>query len=107
MNHSPRRLTLEQCCSRYPRLTSLLKEVACLSTVEAGCCIRDYRDGLPYSCEAVSHAGLSPSDWVRHAVAARQCRKLIWPEGYRHILTAHHTRRTPTSANFTQEASHA
>jgi hypothetical protein len=64
--HTPHR-TWEDCVQRYPLLTRALQWVLIGSQSEAGCVLRDYRDGFPFSCEACSHSGLSPADRVRHA----------------------------------------
>ena len=42
---------------KYPRLIRLMQFVACLSTSEAACCIRDHRNGFSYGGEAVNHYG--------------------------------------------------
>ncbi len=98
------RPSLGDCCRRWPRVVSLLKHHALLSTTEAACCLRDYLDGASFSCEAVSHAGLTPAFWVRDTIASRASLKAVWPQGYRSLLSVHRTRRTPTSANYTTEA---
>lgn len=45
------------CRTRYRRFIRLMQWAACLSEGEAACCIRDYRNGLEYSGEAVNHFG--------------------------------------------------
>lgn len=65
-------LTIEECWTRYPRLTRAVQWIIIGSTGEAGSCIRDYRDGLDFSCEAVSHSGLTPRDRIEHAFRVRQ-----------------------------------
>jgi len=68
--HTPH-LSYEQCIARYPRLTRMIQMVIIGSPGEAGCCLRDYRDGFDFSCEAVSHSGLTPLDRIRDAVSLR------------------------------------
>jgi len=63
-------LTYEECIERYPLLVAALQWVLIGSQSEAGCVIRDYRDGLPFSCEACSHSGLTPLDRIKHASSA-------------------------------------
>ena len=65
--HHPH-LTLEECVNRYPILTRNLQDVLIGSVGEAGCVIRDYRDGFDFSCEACSHSGLTPLDRIKAAV---------------------------------------
>jgi hypothetical protein len=62
-------LTFEECERRYPRLVNNLQWVLIGSSSEAACCLRDYRDGLRWGGEAVSHSGLSPADRVKMAVS--------------------------------------
>jgi hypothetical protein len=50
-------LSYEQCLARYPRLARLVAWTGILSSGEAGCAIRDYRDGYNFSGEAVNHFG--------------------------------------------------
>lgn len=42
---------------RYPFLLRAMKWVACLSQGEATACLRDYREGRPFSGEAVNEYG--------------------------------------------------
>lgn len=71
--HTPH-LTWEECTERYPLLTRALQWVLIGSRGEAGCCIRDYRDGFDTSCEAVSHSGLTPLRRIKHAW---NCREIV------------------------------
>lgn len=64
-------MTYEQVLQRYPRLCRLVQEILIGSLSEAACCIRDYRNGMRFGSEAVSHSGLSPHDRVQSAVAGR------------------------------------
>lgn len=64
--HTPR-LTYEECVERYPLLIRALQWVIIGTQSEAGCIIRDYRDGFDFSCEACSHSGLTPLDRIRRA----------------------------------------
>ena len=64
-------LSYEACIKRWPRLTILVQDVLCGSPGEAGCVLRDYRDGLSFSCEACSHSGLTPADRVHQAIHIR------------------------------------
>lgn len=73
--HTPH-LTWEQCLERWPRLVRAIQWVIIGSYSEAACCIRDYRDGLRYGGEAVSHSGLSPRDRVEQASSATTRRVL-------------------------------
>jgi hypothetical protein len=50
-------LSYEQCLARYPRLARLVAWTGILSSGEAGCAIRDFRDGYNFSGEAVNHFG--------------------------------------------------
>jgi hypothetical protein len=43
--------------TKLPRLTQAMQYAAILSYGEAQACIRDYRNGNPYSSEAVNHYG--------------------------------------------------
>ncbi len=54
----PRRhYPIEYCAYRYSRLLTAMRWVAILSHTEAAACLRDYRDGLEWSGEAVNHFG--------------------------------------------------
>ena len=75
-------LAYEECERRYPRLIRLVQWVLVGSSSEAALVIRDYRDGLPFSCEACSHSGLTPQDRIRSAVAARHTLRSIWGGRY-------------------------
>lgn len=50
-------LTCRELETRYARLLWAMQWVACLSHGEARACLRDYRDGFPFSGEAVNHFG--------------------------------------------------
>jgi hypothetical protein len=78
--------TWEQCLNRYPRLSRLVADILIGSESEAACCIRDYRSGLRYGSEAVSHSGLSPHDRVQHAIRGRSHMKASWMERYRQLI---------------------
>ena len=79
-------LTYEECLDRYPRLASVLQDHGILSRHEAGVCIRDLRDGLDYSCEAVSHSGRSPLKFTQDALNMAGWLKRLHPEHYHHII---------------------
>jgi hypothetical protein len=55
---------------RYRCLSRAMQWVSCLSTNEAGACIRDHKDGFNFSGEAVQHFG-GPRAVLRAAMAAR------------------------------------
>lgn len=63
--------TYEECIKRYPRLTFLLQDTMIASQSEAGCCIRDYRNGLTFGGECVSHSGLTTKDRIKFAIKFR------------------------------------
>lgn len=65
------KLDYKQCLRRYPRLARAIQWIIIGSAGETGCCIRDYRDGLDFSCEAVSHSGLTPHNRICHAITMR------------------------------------
>jgi len=82
----PNHMTWEECLLRYPRLCALLADCLIETMSGAACCLRDYRDGMRFGSEAVSHSGLSPHDRVKQAVERRLMYKRVWPEGYRALL---------------------
>lgn len=53
-----------------PRFKKLVQWVASLSEGEADACIRDYRSGQSYCCEAVNHFG-GPTAVIQRAVKMR------------------------------------
>lgn len=66
-------LTFEECLQRYPRLVKTMQWVAILSSGEAACAIRDYRDGFKgreYGGEAVNHFG-GPEAVIRAGIRSR------------------------------------
>lgn len=63
-------ITMDQAMARYPRLVKCMQWVAILSSYEAGCCIRDFKDGYDFSGEAVNHFG-GPRAVITRAIASR------------------------------------
>lgn len=66
-------LTADQCVARYPLLVRSMKFAAVLCSGEAGCALRDWRDGFrqPWSgCEAVAHFG-GPRAVIESAIRVR------------------------------------
>ena len=59
------------CVQRWPRLTKCIQQVGLASIAEAGCLLRDYRQGVNYSCEVWSHSGLDLVEWIRSAIKNR------------------------------------
>ena len=68
-------LSLEHCQERYPRLCKAMRWAAILTPSEAGACIRDYRQGLEYSGEAVNHFGGTKAV-IKAAIKARKRERL-------------------------------
>ncbi len=73
----PPHLTMEQCIARYPRLISAMRWVALLTPNEAGACLRDYRDGLHWSGEAVDHFG-GTRRVIERAIKSRAIARQVW-----------------------------
>lgn len=67
-------LTYEECVARYPRLTSAMQWVAILSEPEAGCALRNHRNGFDFACEAVDHYG-GCLKVIRNAIRSRHVAK--------------------------------
>jgi hypothetical protein len=73
--HTPH-LSYTECLERYPRICRAVQWMLLGSLDEAACCLRDYRDGMPFGSEAVSHSGLSPLHRVQTA-CSYHVRKLV------------------------------
>ena len=56
---------------KYPRIIKLLKRQFILCDSEAVCCIRDYKNGLKLSCEAISWCGRTTKEALEMAISIR------------------------------------
>ena len=56
---------------KYPRLLNLLQRQFLLCKEEAICCIRDHKDGMKNSCEAISWSGRTPTQALSIAISNR------------------------------------
>lgn len=89
--------TWEQCLLRYPRIAYLLQHRMIASPGEAGCCIRDCRNGLRYGGECVSHSGMSPADQIKLALKFRHTTFKLYPLTRAQLLEKYDY-RTPATA---------